>query len=347
MTDISVDNKENKEIKNKMAKRVLLWFGRVGATLLVTIVLLVAGIYAAMAMLAYGPSKTARKQFILTLRETGELGFMADWFASKEEIDTIIEENSIKDTDEITDTTLVVIDTDNESGDIKDIEVIDIKGKKYSGKLMRVKDPSRLFVGTVPEFKYEKGWTALEIAQRYDAIGGINGGEFVDVTSQTAMPVGVVMVDGKVLFGNEDEVYHMTGITNDNILVVGNMTISKAKEIGVRDCVSTSSHIGPFLVVNGVPQDVDGVGGGINPRTAIGQAADGSIILLVADGRQVTSVGASYSDMQDIMLEYGAVNAACLDGGTSTQMCYEGEIINVPYSPAGPRTLPTAFLIKR
>ena len=33
-------------------------------------------------------------------------------------------------------------------------------------------------------------------------------------------------------------------------------------------------------------------------------------------------------------------------GGTSTQMYYDGEVINVPYSPTGPRSCPTAFLIK-
>ena len=59
-------------------------------------------------------------------------------------------------------------------------------GTAYSGKLMIVKDPSRLFVGTVPEFKLEKGWTVAEIAQRYDALAGINGGEFVDSTPQTS-----------------------------------------------------------------------------------------------------------------------------------------------------------------
>ena len=52
------------------------------------------------------------------------------------------------------------------------------------------------------------------------------------------------------------------------------------------------------------------------------------------------------SDLQDIMLQYGAVNASTMDGGTSTQMYYDGEVINTPYSPLGPRSCPTAFLIK-
>ena len=224
--------------------------------------------------------------------------------------------------------------------------MVDIKAEAYSGKLMVIKDPSRLFVGTVPEFKLEKGWTVSEIAQRYDAVAGINGGEFVDSTPQTAMPIGLVMVDGNGLKGTAGEMYHVTGITFDNKLVMGNMTAAKAQELGIRDCVNVSSDIGPFLIINGEAQDVDGVGGGLNPRTAIGQRADGAILLLVVDGRQVTSLGASFSDLQDIMLQYGAVNASAMDGGTSTQMYYNGEVINKPYSPTGPRTLPTAFLIK-
>ena len=175
----------------------------------------------------------------------------------------------------------------------------------------------------------------------------INGGEFVDgEITWTGMPVGLVMVDGKVLNGDQDTTYHVTGITYDYKLVVGNMTAAMAKENNIRDCVSISNSIGPFLVVNGNPQDVSGIGGGINPRTAIGQTADGSILLLAIDGRMANSLGASFSDLQDIMLQYGAVNASTMDGGTSTQMYYDGEVINTPYSPTGPRTCPTAFLIK-
>ncbi len=129
-------------------------------------------------------------------------------------------------------------------------------------------------------------------------------------------------------------------------LVLGNMNAAKAKELNIRDCVSISNHIGPFLIVNGEAQDIVGIAGGTNPRTAIGQTADGKILLLAVDGRQPNSIGATFSDLQDIMAQYGAVNASTMDGGTSTQMYYDGEVINVPYSPTGPRSCPTAFLIK-
>lgn len=53
-----------------MKKSVLKWLGRVGATLLTTIVILVVGLYGVMAMLAWGPSKVAKKQFIMSLQES-------------------------------------------------------------------------------------------------------------------------------------------------------------------------------------------------------------------------------------------------------------------------------------
>lgn len=344
----SDDNGKADKTVNKKPKRnkSALWAGRAGIIAGITVLAIVVFLYGVMAVLCLGPSKTARTQFVLSVQETSAIGFLANWFCSDEEIAKIKEDNSGKDSNETSDASLVVIDSESNE-DIPDIQVIDVKGSTYKGKLMIVKDPSRLFVGTIGGFREGNGMVVANIARRYDAIAGVNGGEFVDgETTWTGMPVGLVMVDGKVLNGNQDTTYHVTGITYDYKLVVGNMTAAMAKENNIRDCVSISNSIGPFLVVNGNPQDVSGIGGGINPRTAIGQTADGSILLLAIDGRMANSLGASFSDLQDIMLQYGAVNASTMDGGTSTQMYYDGEVINTPYSPTGPRSCPTAFLIK-
>lgn len=347
LLDVDDDGKDRKGI----AKKILKAAGRVLITLLVTVVIILGGIYALMCVLVYGPSKTAQEQFIMSLRETSAIGFMANWFFTEDQVKAIIEKNSIKDTDEITDTNLITVVSGNVTGEnnstTEEIEVIDIKGKTYRGKLMIIKDPSRVFVGTVPSFFNGDGKVVSKIAAQYDAIAGINGGEFVDGDlTYTAMPIGLVMTDGNIVNGDTTTRWHVTGFTKDNILVVGNMTGKQAIEMGMRDCVSIRSDIGPFLIVNGESQDVAGVGGGINPRTAIGQRADGAVLLLVADGRQVNTPGASYADLIYIMQKYGAVNASAMDGGTSTQMYYNGEVINTPYAPTGPRQCPTAFLVK-
>ena len=104
---------------------------------------------------------------------------------------------------------------------------------------------------------------------------------------------------------------------------------------------------GPALIINGKGEYGNHMESGINPRTAVGQRADGAILLLAIDGRQVHSIGASFGDARDVMLDFGAVNACNMDGGSSTVMYYEGEYINSPSSASGTsRALPDAWLFK-
>lgn len=330
-----------------MVKKVGKWLGRILITFLVTVAVWAAGIYALMCVLVYGPSKKAGELFVMSVRETSAIGFLAGWFYTPEEIAAITENNSVKDTAAVTDTTMVNAGAAaKEHEEMPDIEVVDISGATYTGKLMIVRDPSRVFVGTVPVFGDGDGLRVDAMCRRYGAVAGINGGEFVDgEETSTAKPVGLVVSQGRMIYGDVYGRYHVTGFTEDNVLVVGNMTGQEALDLGIRDAVNINSSIGPFLIINGELQDVAGVGGGLNPRTAIGQRADGAVLLLAVDGRQANSLGASFSDLITIMNEYGAVNASAMDGGTSTQICHNGEIINHPYSPWGARECPTAFLV--
>ena len=69
------------------------------------------------------------------------------------------------------------------------------------------------------------------------------------------------------------------------------------------------------------------------------------MLLLVIDGRQVSSMGASYQDEVEIMQRYGAVNAINLDGGSSSVLWYRGGYINKTASVIGIRPVPTSFLV--
>ena len=133
----------------------------------------------------------------------------------------------------------------------------------------------------------------------------------------------------------------MMGFNEEGILICGKMTGAEAVEMGIRDGLSCD----PFLVINGEGLNVSGKGGGLNPRTAIGQRADGAVLLLTIDGRQATSLGASMADMVDVMLAFGAVNAGNLDGGGSTVLYYDGEIRNVVMSIYGARGVPNAVCV--
>ena len=71
---------------------------------------------------------------------------------------------------------------------------------------------------------------------------------------------------------------------------------------------------------------------------------------LVIDGRTVTRPGADMNDLIEIMQNYGAYNAANLDGGTSSAMVVDGEIINDPVDSSGAhrtRYISTGFILTK
>ena len=70
------------------------------------------------------------------------------------------------------------------------------------------------------------------------------------------------------------------------------------------------------------------------------------MLLLVIDGRQTSSLGASYEDCIDLMLKNNAIVAANLDGGSSSVMYYNGKTINNVVSMNGERLVPTAWVVK-
>ena len=105
-----------------------------------------------------------------------------------------------------------------------------------------------------------------------------------------------------------------------------------------------------FFVDTAVRDPMDALGLGLIDQpdgfgTALGQREDGALLLLVLDGRSINTLGATMEDVVNIMLEYGAINAGNLDGGSSSVMVYGGEIINHCASVTGPRRIPTGFIV--
>jgi exopolysaccharide biosynthesis protein len=136
----------------------------------------------------------------------------------------------------------------------------------------------------------------------------------------------------------------MVGFTREGLLLVGNYTDQELKDLKVTEALS----FGPALVKDGEGV-VKGDGGwGFAPRTAIGQKEDGTVIMIVTDGRGVhglNNVGASIRDLMNLMLKYGAVNAANLDGGSSTTMVKDGLLVNEPSDVLGERKIATSFVV--
>ncbi len=307
-------------------------------------------------ILVKGPSPALRDSFTMTMIWTRRFDFIPRIFLNEEEEHEIYLRLYDTTTSEATDPSLITINTEvedpnlgpqpdaygfvDEDGD--GLIFVDVKKKGFVGKMIIIKDPSRVFVGK-PEVYGGYGMTLDAFCERYGALGGINGGAFFDESGggTGGYPDGLTIADGEVFMAGSERTF--VGFTEDNVLFVGDIDQYSAEELNIRCGVS----FGPALIVNGQGVYMNAMESGINPRTAIGQRADGAVLMLVIDGRQMHSVGCSFGDVRDVMIDFSAVNACNLDGGSSTVMYYNGEYINSPSSASGTsRTLPNAFLFK-
>ena len=229
---------------------------------------------------------------------------------------------------------------------VNDIEqgivISDISGQGYRGKVMLIDDPSRVYLGTTT-MKGVEGLRIRAMMDEYGAIAGINASGFADPNDSGTGGdiIGLSYSDGEY-WGEEVSYYGSILITEDDKLVVGNVRDWKNYEI------RAGIQFGPVLIADGEAQ-IEGSGGyGIQPRTAIGQREDGVIVFLVVDGRNPGwSLGCTMGDLIEILQKYDVVNAACCDGGSSSVLAYNGEVINKNSSlnPDYGRRLPNAFLV--
>ncbi len=347
---------EVKPEKKSVGRTILRILGRFLCVLLETVLLVAVALYGVMFVLAKGPSPTARDIFVLSVRETSAVGFLANLFFTDEEIAQIQAGGDTVEFED-TDTSLIVIPKPTQpEGDQQgpkpdewglvdedgDGIIIDtVKGEGFSGYMMVVLDPSRVIMASKPESFGHRGYTVAQMVEEFDAVAGINAGGFYDPNGQGngSIPDTMVIYNGQVYYPEFGSANGFVGLDSNHIMHVGRFTASQAKDKNIRYGVG----FGPVLIANG--DAVSNVASGVNPRTGIGQRSDGAILMLVIDGRQVTSLGATYQDMTEIFLSYGAVNACNLDGGSSSMMWYQGGYINNCASVVGIRPVPTTFLV--
>ncbi len=361
-----------------MLKKIMGPVLKVLLVIAVTLFFVLGTFYIMLQKCCNGPSEAARTLFITTILETGQLKFLANWVCSDEEIQEIVNKNSMEKVDTTVDTSLISINTDNsdsESSDASaDAEVFDengirieeISGRAFFAKMMIIKDPSQVVMATTSKNGSwgEYGKNLDEIIADKGAVGGVNAGIYVSVGNKGGQPLGVVVENGQITYNQPSGLpgLYMIGFNNDNILIIKDLSGMSSsdfeayvKEEGIRDAhcfqeeSSDANNHFVSLISNGEARVMNGTGSGANPRTAIGQRADGAVLFLVTDGRGASGhLGATASDLIGIMQEYGAVNAANLDGGSSSTMVYNGayEMSSVTfYYKNSSWKLPTAFAV--
>ncbi len=324
-----------------------------------------------------GPSQTMSDTIVRTLDQTSALKFIPYLFMSEQAVSASLERTSPSGLEITTDTSLYTFVSSAPSGDYTDyttdsasmnvvssdylaadtsksedddpygvgpgIRIDRIIGPTYKGYMAVVDDPSRVFVGVASDFTENKPGILLEeFLAKYNAVLGVNGGAFSDPggTGTGGFPGGILISEG-VVYHKAAQYLTTAAFDRNNRLIVGNMTIEQALAMDVRDAVS----FGPALIINGEVTNA-GKDPGLNPRTAIGQRADGAVLLLVVDGRHLDSIGASMADLIGIMQEYGAINACNLDGGSSTVMYANGTQLNIGTTVIGSRKIPSAVIVR-
>ena len=175
-----------------VGKRILSVVGKVFAILLETVLLLVVALYGVMFVLAKGPSPTARDLFVMSVRETSAMYWLANLYFTDEEIAQIHQTDVVEEYQD-TDTSLIQFTeppvVDDEQGPQPDawghidedgdgIIIEQVKGDGFSGYMMIVRDPSRVIMGSVPSSFGSKGYTVEQMVNYYDAVAGTNAGGY-------------------------------------------------------------------------------------------------------------------------------------------------------------------------
>lgn len=359
--------------KKKIGKLIWRIVRRFFLLLFTLVLLLVAGLAMLCNQIFNGPSETARDVLTMSLLEASATKWVPALFIGEDTVKEI--QSSIDSTlpADVSNSSQIVIQSglvdgagNSEWKDHPDgIRIESVKGDTFTAHVMIVRDPSAVFVGTSlsegQKFATSLPGKPINIAMaEKGVIAAVNGGAFLDNGTSSpivgSVPKGLVLSEGKVVWNDGRSYNGFVGITEDNILLVANtMTAARAQELKIRD----GCCFGPVLLMDGVINETAyNQNSGYNPRTAIGQRADGAIILLCIDGRQLGSMGGTYRDIINIMVEYGAVNACNLDGGSSTVMFYkddygkygtDGELVMInSYSllQETPRKMPTYIMVR-
>ncbi|NNF05015.1 MAG: phosphodiester glycosidase family protein [Rhodothermales bacterium] len=225
--------------------------------------------------------------------------------------------------------------------------------------------------------------TVTEFARATGACAAVNGGYF-RMDAEPSTHVGLLVSGGRIVSHSTTGVYRndlrytvtratlgfdkadsaaigWTASRNDTVFVwnaplpnrsrepVTSLDLASARLWSVEDAVSG----GPAIVRDGrthiaVEEEVffDTAIPDIHPRTAAGITANGDLILMVVDGRQGTSRGVDLENLAGLMLEAGAQHAINLDGGGSSALVLDGQLINTPSGGTTEREVVSSIVVR-
>lgn len=364
----AVKKKKGSGLAGRIVRRFFL-------VLFTVLILAVTALVLVMNLIFTGPSPEARKVLTMSLIEASATKWVPAMFIGEEAVQEILAKKEVQMESDTTDTSKVIIEknsgltsSSNEWENHPDgIRIEPYQGDTFNAHIMIVRDPSRVYTGISNKNGFSRnvpGKRLTEAIEEENAVAAVNAGAFFDNGTAGpevgSTPEGLVYSDGKCVWKTgapPNGSSGFAGFNDEDILVVSqkNLTEAEAEALNIRD----GCCFGPALIINEeVNMEAYNSSSGFNPRTAIGQRADGAVIFVCIDGRQAGSPGGTYADIIDIMVEYGAVNACNMDGGSSSVMLYRdsagiyGEpgqvqmINNYSLLQSKPRKMPNYWLVR-
>ena len=293
--------------------------------------------------ITYGPIDKVKNLVITTAMQTMNHKWIAYIFYTEDMINEVMSKNYFIGINEDVNLDDIVIDTaekkhyENEyeeelltrDGDNDLYKVLNIKVGNANGYLVAIYDPTKVSLLRTKRFNAGTyGERVIDLCTRYGGLVCINGGGFANgLSNGSDIPMGYVIDDGEVVWSSDDSARgNIIGLTKDGKLkLMSNATGEEAVQAGVKYGI----EFGPFLIINGKSATIEGTPYGVANKCVIAQRKDGVMMFLVTEGETYID-GASLKDVVEVLEKYGAYNAANLDGGQSTSLVVEGEMINTP-----------------
>jgi exopolysaccharide biosynthesis protein len=231
-----------------------------------------------------------------------------------------------------------------------ELKLFHLDGSSYNGYALKVNLKSdkamKLVLG---KDKLGSAETTLEAARRYGAAAGVNAGGFADDRSGRRYPLDTTVIGGKYLNGffpsRDNETF--IGLSTSRKLIGGQFT--RQEDLDKLSPAFGATFV-PVLLKNGQKQPIPyqwQTSPARAARTVVGNYKHDQLLFIVTDGVDENgNSGATLAELQDKLQQLGIQDAYNLDGGGSSTLVFDGQLINHP-SDGKPRPLATNFLFFR
>lgn len=289
-----------------MGKKIARIIGRVLLVVLVTIVMLVGTLFIMIKRICSDSAPAARNLFISTVLESGQMKFLASWFCTDAQINEVINANKMESMDSDIDTSLINISSDTDTqtvdnnGEVEQfdgngIRMVEISGRSFFGKMLIIKDPSQVKVGTTYPWG-DYGKELHEIVSGAGAVAGVNGGLYVSSGNRGGSPLGIVVQDGKITYNSPSALsgLYLIGLNKDNLLVVKDIDGMSAADF--ESYVNEAGLSGTCQTATMVADDYDG-----KVQVVNNQRISVTMRQSVLDAKELAKRGKSAAEIKEIL----------------------------------------------